>query len=67
MHLWSLELRSAWAICVSDLTSGGRPALGKRGRVDYREVLADESRMELGSEEKCSGQRVKVVRGPRME
>jgi len=32
---------SSWAVCVSYLDSGARPALEKRGRVDYREVLSD--------------------------
>jgi superfamily II DNA helicase RecQ len=40
-HFVSDGSSSAWAICVNYLSSGGRPALEKRGRVDYREVLPE--------------------------
>jgi superfamily II DNA helicase RecQ len=34
---------SAWALCVSYEPSGeGRPQSGKRGKVDYREVLSED-------------------------
>lgn len=34
---------SAWALCVSFEPAGaGRPQLGKRGKVDYREVLSEQ-------------------------
>ena len=32
---------SAWAICVSYVQAEGRPQPGKKGKVDYREVLSD--------------------------
>ncbi len=32
---------SAWAICVSYLSTAGRPAPEKRGRLDYREILSE--------------------------
>jgi superfamily II DNA helicase RecQ len=33
---------SAWALCVSYEPAEGRPQTGKRGKVDYREVLSEQ-------------------------
>ncbi|MFZ0258284.1 MAG: HRDC domain-containing protein [Gammaproteobacteria bacterium] len=32
---------SAWALCVTYVRSSNRPPSGKRGKVDYREVLSE--------------------------
>lgn len=32
---------SAWAICVTYLQTSSRPPAGKRGKIDYREVLSE--------------------------
>lgn len=32
---------SAWALCITYLQSSGRPPPGRRGRIDYREVLSE--------------------------
>jgi superfamily II DNA helicase RecQ len=40
-HFVSDGPRSAWAICVSYLDRGGRPAPEQGKRVDYREVLSE--------------------------
>jgi superfamily II DNA helicase RecQ len=42
-HLVQDGANSAWAVCVSFESSGeGRPQAGKRGKVDYREVLNEQ-------------------------
>lgn len=33
---------SAWAVCVSFEIAEGRPSSGKRGKIDYREVLNEQ-------------------------
>ncbi|MDR3638326.1 MAG: HRDC domain-containing protein [Isosphaeraceae bacterium] len=40
-HFVSDGLRSAWAICVSHLDRGGRPASEQGKRVDFREILSE--------------------------